>query len=81
MDQDNTYLGIIQEMNINSGVYMRASSGFCMVETDAPTRHHGGVTLFYKYLRRFMVEVLQLNIPNVVRFQMAIGGQCWNILG
>ena len=49
MDQDSIDLGIIQEMNIKSGFYMRASSGFCMVEKDAPSRHHWGVTLFYKY--------------------------------
>ena len=62
-------------------MYMWLSTGFCEVETDAPSRKHGGVALFYKDPRHFIVEALQLHGPNVVRFHMVIGGRGWHFVG
>ena len=46
MAQANIDLGVFQETKCTDGVYTRASAGYCVVATDAPSRHRGGVALF-----------------------------------
>ena len=47
MSQANMDLGISQETRITNGIYTRGSAGYNVIATGAPSRHHGGVTLFY----------------------------------
>ena len=47
MSQANMDLGILQETKLTDGIYTRRSAGYSVIATDAPSRHHGGVTLFY----------------------------------
>ena len=81
MDQDNTDLGTLQETKVSGSVYTRALTGFCVVEMDTPSRHHGGITIFYRDLHNFAAQVLQLHGRNVIRFQTATGDCNWNIVG
>ena len=48
MSQANMDLGIFQETKCTYGIYTRESSGYRVVATDAPSRHRGGVALFYR---------------------------------
>ena len=48
MDQANMDLGVMQETKITDGVYTRASAGYRVVATDAPSRHRGGQFLIAK---------------------------------
>ena len=47
MYQANMYLGILQETKLTNGVYTRGLAGYRVIATDAPSRHRGGVTIFY----------------------------------
>ena len=48
MAQANIDLGIFQETKCTDGIYTRESDGYRVVATDAPSRHRGGVALFYR---------------------------------
>ena len=56
MSQANIELVVFQETKCTDGVYTRASAGYCVVATDAPSRHRGGVALFYREEENFAVE-------------------------
>ena len=81
MDQASMYLGILQDTNITGGVYTQESAGFFVVDLDAPSRHYGGVALFYKELLRFVVEKNLRNGPNVFIFHLETGGRRWYMIG
>ena len=44
-----------------------------MVTLDMPSRHCGGVEIFYWNFLQFVVDENQQHISNVVSFQMAMG--------
>ena len=48
MAQANIDLGVFQETKCTDGIYTRESAGYRVVATDAPSRHRGGVELFYR---------------------------------
>ena len=56
MDQSNMDLGVLQETKITDGVYTRASAGYRVIATDTPSRHRGGIALFYREGADFTVE-------------------------
>ena len=56
MEQANLDMGILQETKITDGVYTRASAGYRVVATDAPSRHRGGIAMFYREGAGFVVE-------------------------
>ena len=56
MAQANIDLGVFQETKCTDGIYTRESAGYRVVATDAPSRHRGGVVLFYKPSAQFAVE-------------------------
>ena len=59
MSQANMDLGILQETKITNGVYTRGSAGYKVIATDVPSRHRGGVALFYCLTPRFAVEAVE----------------------
>ena len=73
-------LGILQEFNLMDGIYTRGSAGYNVIAADAPSRHRGGVTLFYRSEPHFMVEAVEKFGPNVLGFQLATGAQRWYII-
>ena len=81
MSQANMDLGILQETKITDGIYTRGSDGYSVIATDAPSRHRGGVTLFYRSELHFVVEAVEKFGPNVLGFQLATGVRRWYIVG
>ena len=59
MSQANMNLGIFQETKCTDGIYTRGSAGYRIVATDAPSRHRGGVVLFYRPSPLFEVEAVR----------------------
>ena len=81
MSQANMDLGILQETILTDGVYTRGSAGYNIIATDAPSRHRGGVALFYRSTPHYVVEAVERCGPNVMVFQVATGGRRWHIVG
>ena len=81
MEQANMDLGIMQETNITNGVYTHASSGYLVVATDAPSRHRGGIAMFYREGAGFAVEELSPYGPNVISFKVVTGQRRRYIIG
>ena len=75
VSQANMDLGIFQETKLTDGIYTRGSSGYSVVATDAPRRHHGRVAIFHRPAPHFVVEAVQQFEPNVIGFQPATGAQ------
>ena len=74
-------LGILQEPKLADGVYTRGSAGYSVIATDAPSRHRGGVAIFYRSDPHFVVEAVEKVGPNVIVFQLATGARRWYIVG
>ena len=81
MAQANMDLGVFQETKFTEGIYTRESAGYRVVATDAPSRHRGGVAVFYRPSPLFAVEAVRQFGPNVVSFQLATGARRWYIIG
>ena len=81
MDQANMDLGVMQETNITDGIYTRTSAGYRVVATDAPSRHRGGIALFYREGAGFAVEELRPYGPNIISFEVVTGRRRWYIIG
>ena len=81
MEQANLDMGILQEKKITDGVYTRASSGYRVVATDAPSRHSGGIAMFYREGAGFAVEEVRPYGPNVLSFEVVSGRRRWYIIG
>ena len=73
VSQANMDLGILQETKLTDGIYTRGSAGYSVVATDAPSRHRGGVAIFYRSEPHFLVEAVEKFGPNVIGFQLATG--------
>ena len=81
MSQANMDLGILQETKLTDGVYTRRSAGYSVIATDAPRRHRGGVTIFYRSEPHFVVEAVEKFVPNVIGFQLTTVARQWYIVG
>ena len=77
MAQANIDLGVFQETKCTDGIYTRLSARYRVVATDAPSRHRGGVALFYRPSSLFTVEAVREYGPNVISFEVATGGRQW----
>ena len=74
-------LGILQETKLTNGVYTRGSAGYSVIATDAPSRHRGGIAIFYRSVPHFVVEAVEKFGPNIIGFQIATGARRWYIVG
>ena len=81
MAKDNMDLGTFQDTKFTDRIYTRDSAGYCIVATDAPSRHHGGVAILYRPSPLFAMEAVRQFGPNVVSFQLAKGARRWYIIG
>ena len=59
MSQANMDLDIFQETKFTDGIYTCESAGYRVAITDVPSRHRGGVALFYRPSPLFEVEAVQ----------------------
>ena len=81
MSQANMDMGILQETKLTDGIYTCGSAGYSVIATDAPSRHRGGVAIFYRSAPHFVVEVVEKFVPNVIGFQLTTGARRWYIVG
>ena len=81
MAQANIDLGVFQETKCTDGIYTHQSAGYCVLATDAPSRHCGGVAIFYRLSSLFAVEEVREYGPNVISFEVATGRRRWYIIG
>ena len=81
MAQANTNLGIFQETKGTNRIYTRELDGYSVVATDSPSRHRGGVAVFYRPSPLFAVEAVRQFGPNVVGCQLATRARRWYIIG
>ena len=81
MYQANMDMGTLQEKKLTDGIYTRGLSGYSVIATDAPSRHRGGVALFYRSEPDFVVVAVENFGPNVIGFQLATGARRWYIVG
>ena len=81
MSQANMDMGILQETKLTDGIYTRGLDGYSVIATDVPSRHRGGVALFYRLEPHFVVEAVEKFVPNVLGFQLATGARRWYIVG
>ena len=65
----------------NYGIYTHNLAGYRVIATEAPSRHRGGVALFYRTSSLFAVEAVRDYGPNVLSFEVATGGRRWYIIG
>ena len=75
MDHVNMDLGRFQETNLTDGVYMWGLSGYCVISTDTLVWHRGGMLVLYQDFTHFMIESHHQQDPNVVSFQLELGGK------
>ena len=68
-------------MKVIKRIYMRVSSKYRVVASDALSVHSGSVSVFYREAEHFTVEALRLHIANVVGFHLALFGQRWYVVG
>ena len=81
VSQANMDLGILQETKLTEGIYTRGSAGYSVIATDAPSRHRGGVAIFYRPAPHLAVEAARKFGPNVISFQLSTGARRWYIVG
>ena len=81
MNQENVYVGVFQETKLTEELYTRLSAGYRAVATPAPSRHQGGVAIFYQDSPVFAVEAIRQFGANVIACQLAMGGRRWYIVG
>ena len=81
VSQANMDLCILQETKLTDGIYTRGLDGYSVVATDAPSRHRGGVAIFYRSEPHFAVEAVEKFGPNVIGFQLGTGARRWYIVG
>ena len=65
----------LQETKLSDGVYTRGSVGYSVIATDAPSRHRGGVAIFYRSEPHFVVKAVEKFGTNVIGFQLATGAR------
>ena len=67
------YLGIFQEKKLTNGVYTHGSARYRIVSTYTPSRHCGGVAVFYRPSPCYALEAVQQFSTNVFGFWLATG--------
>ena len=79
--QSNMDLGIFQDTKFTDVIYTHRSDGYSVIATDAPSRHRGGVAVFYWSAPYFALEAVQQFGTDMVGFQVAMGEWWWYIVG
>jgi len=73
--------GILTETKLTDGIYTRSSAGYSVVATDAPSKHQGGIALFYRESEYWQVESIVKHGPNVISFELVSGSRRTPIVG
>ncbi len=81
MKQMGVDCGVLLETKLTKGVYTRWSSGYNVRSTHAPSKWHGGISLFWRTSGTYEIEEMELHGPNVLSFQLVLGAMRWYIIG
>jgi exonuclease III len=81
MAQANVDLGVFQETKLTDGIYTRQSSGYQVIASNAPSKHQGGIALFWRDSPHWQVEAYKAYGPNVLSFQLVTGLRRWYVVG
>ena len=69
MDGLGADLGILTETKVTDGIHTRKSSGYSV----APSAHQGGIALFWRPSKSYLVEDWRIRGPNVLTFVLVTG--------
>eukprot|EP00978_Attheya_sp_CCMP212_P011677 scaffold28947_cov48-Attheya_sp.AAC.3 len=65
-----------------TNVYARQSSGYQVIASEAPSKHQGGIAVFWRDSPHWQIEAYQAFGPNVVSFQLTTGRrERWYVVG
>ena len=81
MGKANMEVGVFKESNFTDGIYTHGSSGYRVVATSAPSRHRGGITLFYQDLPNFVVKAMRQFRAIFIACKLEMGKTRWSIVG
>jgi hypothetical protein len=68
-------IGILLETKVTGGIYTCFSSGYSVVASNAASGHQGGIALFWRPNKSYVVEDWCVRGPNVLSFVIVTGGQ------
>ena len=66
MSQANVDVGFFQDTKLTKVIYSRFLAGYKVVATPAPSRHQGGVAIFYRDSPVFAVKAIHQFGTNVI---------------
>ena len=68
MAQTNLELGVFQKTKVTDRLHMRNPQGYGFLAAHMPSRHCGGISIFYCNAPHFQVKAYQPHGPNVTSF-------------
>ena len=71
---------VFQETKPTEGIFSRFLEGYKVVAKPVPSRHQGGVTIFFWGFPVFEVKVIRQFGANVIACQLATGERRWYIV-
>ncbi len=66
-------LEILMETKVTDGIYTQKLSGYSVVASNAPSAHQGGIALFWRPSKSYLVEDWRIWGPNVLTFVLVTG--------
>ena len=81
LQQGNVGISILQEAKLNGGIHRRYSAGCRVWETEAESRHRGGIAVVCREAAGWQVEGVTHYGPNVVSFKIYAGWNHWYVVG
>ena len=74
-------IAILTEAKLTGDIYTRGDRGYSVVATDAKSAWRGGIAVCVRESSQFEVEKIVKYGPNVVAFQLQMGGKRFYIVG
>jgi hypothetical protein len=66
-------LGILLETKVTDGIYTQKLSGYLVAALNAPSAHRGGIALFLRPNKSYVVKDWQIWGPNMLTFVLVMG--------
>jgi hypothetical protein len=66
-------LGILMETKVTDRIHTQNSSGYSVVASNASSAHQGGIALFWRPNKSYVVEDWWIQGPNVLTFVLVTG--------
>ena len=81
LHKGNVGIVVLLETKLTRGIHTRFSSGYKVWETEAKSRHWGGISIVWMKEWVWEVEGLHLFGPNLVSFTVTSGKKRWYVVG